>query len=163
MLDFDLAELYEVQTGVLNQAVKRNIERFPEDFMFMLSPTEWLCLKSEVKEPSINLSQIVIGSQKHRETKKPPIAFTEQGIAMLSGILRSPKAVQVNIFIMRAFVKLREFLLSQDHLTRRVDDLERKMNDLEKSTGEQHRQIFEALRQLIRQENEPRKLIGFKR
>jgi len=151
MLDFDLAELYEVQTRVLNQAVKRNIERFPEDFMFQLTSAEWDNLKSQIVTSSWG------------GTRKLPFGFTEQGVAMLSSVLRSPRAVQVNIFIMRAFVKLREFLASQDNLAHRVDDLEKKINDLEASNGEQFHQVFEAIRQLVRQENEPRKQIGFKR
>jgi ORF6N domain len=98
MLDRDLAKLYDVSTAAFNQAVRRNRERFPEDFMFQLTP-------AEVAE--LNRSQIVIGSQKHRDPRSRPYAFTEQGVAMLSTALRSKRAISVNIEIMRAFVKLR--------------------------------------------------------
>ena len=100
MFDFDLAELYEVEARSLNQAVKRNSERFPEDFMFQLDTEEWANLKS----------QSVMSSWGGRRT--PPYAFTEQGVSMLSSVLRSPKAIRVNIAIMRAFVMMRQFALS---------------------------------------------------
>jgi hypothetical protein len=103
MLDWDLAKLYGVLTGALNQAVRRNRDRFPSDFMFQLTP-------AEVAE--LNLSQIVIGSEKHRDPRLRPYAFTEQGVAMLSSVLRSKCAITVNIEIMRAFVKLRQMLAS---------------------------------------------------
>ena len=101
MLDRDLAELYQVTTAALNQALRRNRERFPSDFMFQLT-------QSEVNQ--LNRSQIVIGSLKHRDPRFQPYAFTEQGIAMLSSVLRSKRAISVNIEIMRAFVKLRQML-----------------------------------------------------
>jgi len=107
MLDRDLAKLYGVMTGALNQAVRRNRERFPEDFMFQLT-------SAEVAE--LNLSQIVIGSEKHRDPRLRPYAFTEQGVAMLSSVLRSKRAITVNIDIMRAFVKLRQMLASNAEL-----------------------------------------------
>ncbi len=112
MLDYDLADLYDVPTKVLNQAVSRNKARFPDDFMFPLS-------KEETEE--LNRSQFVTGSQKHRDSRFPPRAFTQEGIAMLSGVLRSPKAVAVNIAIMRTFVRLREMIASNDELARRID------------------------------------------
>jgi len=117
MLDRDLAKLYGVMTGALNQAVRRNRGRFPEDFMFRLT-TE------EVRQ--LNLSQIVIGSAKHRDPRLRPYAFTEQGVAMLSSVLRSKRAITVNIEIMRAFVKLRQMLASNAELSRRLDELESK-------------------------------------
>jgi hypothetical protein len=117
MLDRDLARLYDVPTGALNQAVRRNRDRFPKDFMFQLTATE-------VTE--LNLSQIVIGSQKHRNPRLRPYAFTEQGVAMLSTVLRSKRAITVNIEIMRAFVKLRQLLASNTELARRLDELESK-------------------------------------
>jgi phage regulator Rha-like protein len=132
MLDFQLAELYEVETKVLNQAVKRNIERFPKDFMFQLSEEE-----AEV----VSRSQIVTLKQgQHR--KYLPYAFTEQGVAMLSSVLRSPRAVQVNIAIMRAFVKLREMLASNA-------DLARKLNALESKYDSQFKIVFDAIRALM--------------
>lgn len=133
MLDRDLAKLYGVMTGALNQAVRRNRERFPEDFMFQLTA-------EEVRQ--LNLSQIVIGSEKHRDPRLRPYAFTEQGVAMLSTVLRSKQAITVNIEIMRAFVKLRQLLASNTELSRRLDDLESKYD-------KQFRVVFDAIRQLM--------------
>ena len=146
MLDRDLARLYEVPTGALNQAVRRNRERFPEDFMFQLTP-------AEVAE--LNLSQIVIGSEKHRATRLRPYAFTEQGVAMLSSVLRSKCALTVNIEIMRAFVKLRQIFMSNAELSRRLDELESKYD-------KQFTVVFEAIRQLMATPVRGRKEIGFR-
>jgi hypothetical protein len=118
LLDEDLAELYEVETKVLNQAVRRNVERFPEDFMFPLTPEEWESLRSQ----NVTLKG---GRGQHR--KYLPYAFTEQGVAMLSSVLRSPRAVQVNIDIMRAFVRLRQFLASHEELARKVAEMEKEL------------------------------------
>lgn len=149
MLDFDLADLYQVQTKALNQAVKRNIDRFPEDFMFQLSAEEW--------QDITNRSQIVTGSQKHRESKSLPYAFTEQGVAMLSSVLRSSKAVQTNIIIMRIFVMLRRYALTYDELAQKIEELEAKYDD-----------VHEVLNQLLmsrEQESdwENRNRIGFRK
>jgi len=125
MLDFDLAELYEVPTKALNQAVKRNAERFPDDFLFQLSFSEWQNLRSQIVTSSPNWSQIVTSSnRKFRGVSYLPFAFTEQGVAMLSGILRGEKAVRVNIAIMRAFVALRNYVLSQSKLDHQIAELE---------------------------------------
>lgn len=145
MLDRDLARLYEVSTAALNQAVRRNRQRFPKDFMFQL-------MASEVDQ--LNRSQIVIGSQKHRNPRSRPYAFTEQGVAMLSGVLRSRRAVAVNIEIMRAFVKLRQMLASNAELARRLDELESKYD-------KQFRVVFAAIRQLMAKPVQARKEIGF--
>lgn len=145
MLDRDLAKLYEVSTAALNQAVRRNRERFPEDFMFQLTP-------AEVAE--LNRSQIVIGSQKHRDPRSRPYAFTEQGVAMLSSVLRSKCAITVNIEIMRAFVKLRQIFTSNAELARRLDKLESKYD-------KQFKIIFDAIRHLMATPVENRKVIGF--
>jgi len=126
MLDFDLAELYEVETRVLNQAVKRNSERFPEDFMFQLDADEWSDLKS----------QSVMSSWGGRRT--PPYVFTEQGVSMLSSVLTSAKAIRVNIAIMRAFVLMREFALSHTELTNQLKELEQRYD-------RQFNDIFEAI------------------
>jgi hypothetical protein len=146
MLDRDLAKLYGVLTGALNQAVRRNRERFPEDFMFQLTA-------AEVRQ--LNLSQIVIGSEKHRDPRLRPYAFTEQGIAMLSSVLRSKRAVAVNIEIMRAFVKLRQMLASNAELSRRLDELESKFD-------KQFRVVFGAIRRLMAAPVRNRKEIGFR-
>src|ERR1700722_16475940 len=128
MLDFDLAALYGVETRVFNQAVKRNLDRFPADFMFQLSAAEMaLVIQARRQMPaSANSSQFVTSYQKHRGSGYPYYAFTEQGVAMLSSVLHSPRAVRVNIEIMRAFVKLRQMLASSAELSRRLDALERK-------------------------------------
>ena len=146
MLDRDLAKLYGVPTGALNQAVRRNRERFPEDFMFQLTVAE---------VAKLNLSQIVIGSEKHRDPRLRPYAFTEQGVAMLSSVLRSKVAITVNIEIMRAFVKLRQMLTSNAELSRRLDELESKYD-------KQFRVVFDAIRHLMSTAVKDRKEIGFR-
>lgn len=147
MLDRDLARLYDVSTAALNQAVRRNRERFPEDFMFQLTT-------SEVAE--LNRSQIVIGSQKHRDPRSRPYAFTEQGVAMLSAVLRSKCAISVSIEIMRAFVKLRQLLVSNTELARRLDKLESRYD-------KQFKIVFDAIRKLMATPARGRKEIGFVR
>jgi hypothetical protein len=144
ILDFDLASLYGVETRALKQAVKRNIARFPDDFMFELSPTEI----------DFVVSQNVIPSKKYLGGAVP-FAFTEQGVAMLSGVLKSSRAIQVNIAIMRAFVQLKKLISTHK-------DIVNKINELEERYDEQFKLIFTALRQLIQKENEPRKRIGYK-
>lgn len=139
MLDFDLAKMYGAETRVLNQAVKRNIERFPEDFMFQLTKGEWEILKSQIgissfaenQEDEVLKSQIVTSKpvEKRGGTQKLPYAFTEQGVAMLSSVLRSPLAIQVNIGIMRAFVTMRHALTAVA-LPAKVEELERGIEDL---------------------------------
>jgi hypothetical protein len=145
MLDRDLAVLYQVTTAALNQAVRRNRERFPNDFMFQLTRSEFA---------QLNRSQIVIGSQKHRDPRFRPYAFTEQGIAMLSSVLRSQRAIQVNIEIMRTFVELRKMLASNAELSRRLDDLESRYD-------RQFKIVFDAIRQLMTPPSHTRKQIGF--
>lgn len=115
LLDSDLAELYQVQTKVLNQAVKRNRSRFPEDFMFQLVSLE---------TAEFNRSQFVTGSRRHRNPRFQSYAFTELGVAMLSSVLNSERAVQMNIFIMRAFVKLRELMASYTKVAKKIEELE---------------------------------------
>ena len=146
MLDRDLADLYEVQTKALNQAVHRNLDRFPADFMFQLS-------EKEVAE--LNRSQFVTGSEKHRDPRFRPYAFTEQGVAMLSSVLRSKRAITVNIEIMRAFVKLRQMLASNAELSRRLDELE-------SNYDKQFKVVFDAIRQLMATPIRSRKEIGFR-
>jgi ORF6N domain-containing protein len=143
ILDFDLAELYCVEARALNQAVKRNIERFPVDFMFRLSKEEtMLVMRSQIVTSSSNSSQIVMSSKKHRGLAYRPFAFTEQGVAMLSSVLHSPRAVQVNIEIMRTFVRLRQWLASNAELAKRLDALE-------KNYDRKFQVVFEAIRQLM--------------
>jgi hypothetical protein len=155
MLDSDLAELYGVETKALNQAVQRNIERFPEDFMFRLSTEEFeIILKSQIvtsrgeiteklSEKKGNLkSQIVTSSWGYGGRRKLPYAFTEQGVAMLSSVLRSQRAVQVNIAIMRTFVQLRQMLASNAGLAKKLAALEAKYD-------EQFKVVFDAIRELM--------------
>ena len=146
MLSTHLAELYEVQPRVLIQAVKRNIERFPEDFMFQLTAGEFAALKS----------QIVISSWGGLR-RAIPYAFTEQGVAMLSSVLRSKRAVQVNVEIMRAFVRLRDMVSAHKDLARKLAELEQRIE----KHDEDIRLIFEAIRQLMAPPDRPPKKIGF--
>ncbi|MDO9341008.1 MAG: ORF6N domain-containing protein [Bacteroidales bacterium] len=159
MLDFDLAELYEVQTKALNQAVKRNIQRFPFDFMFRLTIDEWEFIRSQIATASSNdknmWSQNVTASQKKRNVSATPYAFTEQGLAMLSGILNSDKAINVNIAIMRAFVMIRQYALTYKELTDKLKEIEGKFTD-----------VYEAINYLLNKdklqiEQKQRKRIGF--
>ncbi len=163
MLDFDLASLYNVETRVLNQAVKRNLTRFPRDFMFQLNISEWheLVMRSPVKVPKRNSSQIVMSSRKHRGTVYLPYAFTEQGVAMLSAVLKSKKAIDVNVAIMRAFVFLRQYALSHKDLTAKLKELEGKYD-------KQFKDIYEAINYLLKKDDQQktqsgRRRIGYKK
>jgi len=145
MPDFDLAELYEVQTKALNQAVKRNLQRFPMDFMFRLTKDEWVFMRS----------QIVTALPNKRNVSATPYAFTEQGLAMLSGILNSDKAIDVNIAIMRAFVMIRQYALTYKELTDKLKEIEGKFTD-----------VYEAINYLLEKDKlqiaqGQRKRIGF--
>ena len=206
MLDRDLAELYGVETKVLNQAVKRNIERFPEDFMFKLNKSEWVFLRSQIvtlKESALSAdtedvdvvetslksqfvtlnndengmsSQFVMTNGRGQHSKYLPYAFTELGIAMLSSVLRSETAIQVNINIMRAFVAIRHAVsawqgvnlkveqLSHkvDSLNARVDEILHEQNDNNMEMAVQIEAINNALDQLREQPAKPRKKIGYK-
>ena len=167
LLDFDLAALYEVPTKVLNQAVKRNIKRFPKDFMFRLTSEEWQEMRSQFvttsEEQTSMRSQIVTASQSKRNTKTTPYAFTEQGVAMLSGILNSDKAIAMNIAIMRAFVEIRKILIQET-------DLRIQLNEIRERLGEHDTQlnaIYDAMENLLdekaaQKKFEERKKIGFK-
>ncbi len=142
MLDADLAELYGVEPRVLIQAVKRNIDRFPQDFMFQLTKREFSDLRS----------QIVMSSWGGR--RYPPYPFTEHGVAMLSSVLRSKRAVRVNIEIMRAFVRLRQILASHKELARKLEELEKKYDA-------QFKVVFDAIRELMTPPEPKRRRIGF--
>ena len=144
MLDKDLAELYKVETKVLLQAVKRNKDRFPEDFMFQLDQEEYEALRS----------QFVTSNKGRGGRRFKPYAFTEQGIAMLSSVLNSKRAIQVNIQIMRTFTKLREMIESNKELKRKLDDMEKKYDA-------QFQVVFEAIKKLIEPEIKPKRKIGF--
>lgn len=145
MLDSDLAALYGVDVKVLNQAVKRNRQRFPLDFMFQLKTTEAISLRSQTVTAN--------GGRGGRRTA--PYAFTEQGVAMLSSVLRSPRAIRVNIEIMRAFVHLRRMLGANGELARKINALEHKYDG-------QFQVVFEAIRELMTPSRSPRRPIGFR-
>lgn len=150
MIDRDLALLYGVLTKNFNKAVRRNLDRFPEDFMFTLT-------QEEVK--SLRFQSAALKRGEH--SKYLPMAFTEQGIAMLSGVLRSSRAVQVNISIMRAFVKLRELMMTHKDLARKIEELETKFN----KHDENFIVIFQAIKKLLQVSREPNKKkppIGFR-
>lgn len=206
MLDRDLAELYNVETKVLNQAVKRNIVRFPEDFMFKLNKSEWVFLRSQIatlKESTISTdsedvdiietrlrsqivtlnsdasdltSQNVISNGRGQHSKYIPYAFTELGIAMLSSVLRSETAIQVNINIMRAFVTIRHAIgawqgvnLKVEQLSHKVDNLNARVDEILHEQNENNMEMAvqigalnDALDQLREKPSAPRKRIGFK-
>jgi len=152
LLDSDLAELYGVPTKALNQAVKRNAERFPEDFMFRLSGPE---------AEALNRSQPVTGSQKHRDPRFPPNAFTEHGTMMAAMILNSPRAVEMSVYVVRAFVKLRELLSSNRELARRFAQLETRLDKKLTEHDQQIATILSAIRQLMHPPAPKRRGIGF--
>ena len=142
LMDRDLAELYHVETKVLKQAVRRNIRRFPSDFMFELTKEEFQNLRSQFVTSSWGGSRYV------------PMAFTEQGVAMLSSVLNSERAIQVNIQIMRAFNQLRKMMATHE-------DLKHKIEEMEKRYDEQFRIVFEAISQLLEVDEKPKKKIGY--
>ena len=157
MLSHDLALLYGVETKVLNQAVKRNKDRFPKDFMFQIKRKEWRELKALLGgADAANLKSQFVTSSWGGIRRANPYAFTEQSVAMLSSVLRSKRAVQVNIEIMRAFVKLREMLSTHK-------DLARKLADMEKKYDSQFKVVFDAIRQLVSPTVPKKGTIGFGR
>jgi len=166
MLDFELAELYGVPTKVLNQAVKRNIDRFPEDFMFQLSAQEMGQVSrsqivtldgqtaSKSQENAGNPRSQIVTLESGHNLKYAPYAFTEQGVAMLSSVLRSKQAVQVNITIMRTFVQLRQLMSTHA-------DLAQKLQSMESKYDKQFKVVFDAIRALMSDKKLPKREIGF--
>jgi len=174
LLDSDLAELYGVETRVLNQAVKRNLDRFPEDFMFQLTEDEADSLRSQFVILNVDggnlISQSVISSsgetasrsqsvtlKRGQHRKFFPYAFTEQGVAMLSSVLRSPRAVEVNIAIMRTFVQLRRLMDSNQLLAEKIETLEQKYAEHDQNFT----LVFDAIKQLISDDSTPPRQMGF--
>ena len=148
MLDRDLAELYGVETKVLKQAVRRNIARFPEDFMFELTKEEFRNWRS----------QFVTSNQDKMGLRYSPMAFTEQGVAMLSSVLKSERAIEVNVAIMRTFVHLRKIIATRRELARKLEELEGRLG----KHDEQFKVVFDAIRALMEEPEKPRrKKIGF--
>ena len=155
MLDFHLAEMYQVETKRLKEQVRRNIERFPKDFMFELSREEYNFLRSQI-------ATLEIGRGKY--SKYQPFAFTEQGVAMLSSVLNSKLAIEVNINIMRAFVNIRNCLSQQTAMSREIEDLWRAINDLSEDNRKEFDDIYIVLAELAskqKKESKPRNPIGF--
>ena len=175
MTDKDLAELYGVETRILNQAVKRNIERFPADFMFQLNKQETDIWKSQIEMSNTNNLRYPIGTSSLRSqnvtlkrnlisqsvisswggTRKPVMVFTEDGVAMLSSVLQSKRAIQTNIQIIRTFTKLREMLVTNKELREKIEKLERKYD-------QNFKIIFQAIQSLLKNEKKPKNPIGFK-
>jgi hypothetical protein len=157
MFDADLAKLYGVSTKALNQAFRRNKQRFPSDFAFQLSSAEYDNLKSQIVTSSAeatNLRSQIVTSSLHGGRRRPPYAFTEEGVAMLSSVLRSARAVEVNIAIMRTFVQLRRLMDTNRDLGRKIEALEEKYD-------EQFATVFEAIKQLITPPEPSQRRIGF--
>jgi hypothetical protein len=168
MLDADLAQLYGVTTKALNQTVKRNAERFPEDFAFQLTPAEAGILRSQIstsslqltdpKDDFLNRSQIVTGSQKHRDPRLLPWVFTEHGALMAANLLRSNRAVQMSLHFVRAFVRLREMVAANKELSKKLDELERRVSHHDEAITS----IVKAIRELATPpEPKPKRRIGF--
>lgn len=163
MMDSDLAEMYEVETKVLNQAVKRNMDRFPEDFMFQLSNEEWEDLQVTIEEQhddhSLRSQIVTLKNDRGRHRKYLPYVFTEQGVAMLSSVLNSQTAIQVNISIMRVFVKMREWAANYQGLIKKIDELSQNQSE----HNEHIRNIYQIIEELVRPSLTERKAIGFKK
>ena len=158
MLDFDLAEMYQVETRRLKEQVKRNIERFPNDFMFQLSKTEWDKLIANCDKFPENIKHIPV----------IPSAFTQEGVAMLSGILRSPIAIQVNVGIMRAFVATRNYMMLQSSISTEIENLRKVVNDLSEDNRKELDDIYLLIAELASKQinieetsKEPRRPIGY--
>jgi phage regulator Rha-like protein len=176
MLDFDLAELYNVETKVFNQAVKRNVESFPDEFMFKLTGEEWEMMRSQIVVSSTqvvdnqkgNWSQIVTSSLKHRGRSYLPYAFTEHGVTMLASVLKSPTARKMNIAIVKAFIAMRKIVIQYAEVLKVVDDLKERID----GHDAQLNQIYDALENMLdkkveeekkQKEWSERERIGFKK
>jgi uncharacterized membrane protein YgaE (UPF0421/DUF939 family) len=175
MLDFDLATLYEVETRVFNQAVKRNIESFPEDFMFRLTTEEWNSMRSQIvtsynqttDNESPNSSQIVTSSQKKRRKDLLPYAFTEHGVTMLASVLKSLTARKMNIAIVRAFIALRKFAIQYKDILEQFDELKEKIGNHDAQLNQIYNALENMLEKKVEEENQldlwkNRERIGFK-
>jgi hypothetical protein len=157
ILDADLARIYGVPTKRLNEQVKRNADRFPSDFAFQLTKQEVADskLQAATSKGSDNRSQFATGSQKHRDPRFLPYAFTEHGAIMAANVLNSPRAVKMSVFVVRAFVGLRQMLASNAEMARKLDALERKYDS-------QFKVVFDAIRELMKPPAPPRRKIGFR-
>ncbi|MEX2149684.1 MAG: ORF6N domain-containing protein [Steroidobacteraceae bacterium] len=151
LLDADLAELYGVRTERLNQQVRRNRKRFPDDFVIF----------TKIKELPGNLLHFARGSRKHRDPRRPPIAFTEHGAIMAATVLNSPRAVEMSVYVVRAFVKLREVLASNTELARKLEALEKSVSTLDATTRRQFEEVYSAIRALMAPPVTKSRPIGF--
>lgn len=152
LLDAELAALYGVQTKVLNQAVRRNQARFPTDFLMRPSAEEWSSLRSQI---------VTLDSGRGRYSKYPPFAFTEHGAIMAATILNSPNAVEMSVYVVRAFVKLREVLASNTELARKLEALEKSITTLDAKTRRQFEEVYKAIRALMGRPDVRSRPIGF--
>jgi len=166
ILDRDLAGLYGTTTKRLNEQVKRNRSRFPEDFMFQLTAKEWADLTSQIamSKTQSNRSQFATGSQRHRDPRFAPYAFTEHGALMAANILRSPKAIQMSVFVVRAFIRMRQMLIEQRVLARKLAELEEELTARLDVHETAINEIFGQIKRLLSSPPEPeppKKRIGF--
>jgi len=159
MLDADLARIYGVTTKRLNEQVKRNLDRFPSDFVFRLTQREWKRLAGRIanSDRPENRSQIATGSQRHRDPRFPPYAFTEHGAIMAANVLNSARAVQMSVFVVRAFVRLRQMIATHKEMTSKLAELERKVASHDSHISS----LFEAIRRLMTQPEPRKRKIGF--
>jgi len=154
MLDSDLAELYGVETRTLKQTVRRNRDRFPDDFMFELLPEEWDYFKGSLRSQNV----ILKNSKRGKHSKYVPFVFTEQGVAMLSSVLNSQTAIQVNISIMRVFVKMRQWAANYEELVKKIDELQ----DTQTEHNQHIANIYRMIEELVRPAISTRNPIGYK-
>jgi phage regulator Rha-like protein len=191
MLDYEIAEMFEVETRTLNQAVKRNIERFPEDFMFQLTENEWGMMRSQIATSSgssalrsqnmtlnedilisqfvtskANSSQIVMSSNKNRGKSYRPYAFTEHGVTMLASVLRSEKAVKVSIAVVRAFISLKQYIADRKNISKQINSIKDELSERIDEQDVQIIEIYQVLDKLIQEKEEQKPVernpIGFK-
>jgi phage regulator Rha-like protein len=171
MLDFDLANLYNVETKRINEQVKRNLERFPDDFMFRLTPKEWETMRSQNAtasgKPKSKRSQTVTASQKKRNINVTPYAFTEHGVTMLANVLKSKRAIKMSIAVVRAFISLKQLALQHKDLSERLEELRKELHERIGEHDTQLAAIYDAIENLLDQKTEKknweeRNRIGFR-
>jgi len=152
LLDAELAALYEITTRTLNQAVRRNMSRFPADFMLKISANEWISLRSQI---------VILNGGRGQHRKYPPLAFTEHGAFMAAAILNSPRAVEMSVYVVRAFVRVRELLASNTELARKLEELEKSVKTLDARARKQFEKVYAAIRALMTPAPAKSRPIGF--
>jgi len=167
ILDYEIAEMYEVETKRINEQVKRNIERFPEDFMFQLTENEWEMMRSQIVTTSeSNWSQIATSSKKHRGNSYLPFAFTEHGVTMLASVLRSEKAVKVSIAVVRAFISFKQYIADRKNISKQINAIKDELSERIDEQDVQIIEIYQVLDKLIQDKEEQKPVernpIGFK-